>query len=40
VDPPAAAFGDASELLDIDMDQLTRMIALIAADWFSCCSVT
>ena len=40
VDAPAAAVGDAGELLDVDMNQLTWPIALIAADWLSCGAVT
>lgn len=32
VDPPSAAVGDPAELLDIDMHQLTRAGALVAAD--------
>jgi hypothetical protein len=40
VDAPAAAIRDAGHLVDIDMDQLTGSIALIAADRLSGCSVT
>jgi len=40
VNSPAAAVGDAGELLDVDMDQLAWPITLMAADWFSCCAVT
>ena len=35
VDPPAAAVGDAGELLDVDMDQLAGPVALVAAHRFA-----
>ena len=34
VEPPAAAVGDPTDLLHIDVDELTRPVALIAADRF------
>ena len=40
MDAPAASVRNASELLDVDVDQLAWPIALIAADWFSGCAVT
>ena len=39
VDPPAAAVRDADELLDVDMDQLTRLFTLIATDRFLGCTI-
>jgi hypothetical protein len=35
VDPPPAAGADDAELLDVDVDQLTRMGAFVAADGLS-----